>query len=93
MKITTGNKVRIEASIRDISGELADPTTVTVKVRKPSGAVLTISPDRVSTGIYRSEVAVDEGGQWCYRIEGTGAVTTATEGSFPVAMPITNFNP
>ena len=59
MKITTGNKVRIEASIRDISGELADPTTVTVKVRKPSGAVLTISPDRVSTGIYRSEVAVD----------------------------------
>ncbi len=85
-----GDEARVSVDFTDIAGSAADPTTVTLKVKKPSGAMViyTYADDEVtksSTGNYYKDIPLDESGIWLYRWEGTGAVTAAGEGKFEVA--------
>lgn len=78
-----GDLVRISA-IFTVAGTNTDPTTVTLKVKDPSGNTATytygaaeITKD--ATGQYHKDITIDEGGVWPYRWEATGAVVTAGE--------------
>jgi len=78
-----GDAVRLSATFT-VGGAATDPTTVTLKVRDPSGNVATytyalaeITKD--ATGQYHKDVSIDETGRWEYRWVGTGAVATAQE--------------
>jgi hypothetical protein len=74
---------------KDAAGTLTDPTTVTLKIEKPSGTETTytyaaVQITRDSAGRFYKQItpAAGEHGVWHYRWIGTGAVTAATEGAF-----------
>lgn len=84
-----GDVVRLTGTFTDSNGTAADPTTVTLEVKDPSGneATYTYALSQItksSTGIYYKDVTTDEGGTWYYRWLGSGTVASADEGYFYV---------
>lgn len=73
-----GDEVAFTGTFTDADGSPVDPSTVTFKLRDPSGNVETLvydtdaQPTRVSTGVYRAVMSFDEAGEWVYRYESTG---------------------
>lgn len=83
--------VRVGIHFEQEDGTDVNPTTVSVKVRSPSGAETTYvynTDDEVSqvdTGDYYLEITPTEAGRWHYRWYTTGSSTTAVlEGDFLV---------
>lgn len=74
-----GDTVRLTATFRDPDGNLMDPASVTLQIRKPSGEVVSVPVVRDSTGVYHGDVTVDESGLWTYRWYAPGG---AEEGAF-----------
>lgn len=86
MSIEVGQRVRLTATFRNQASALANPTTVTIRVRRPSGAVETLDETNDSTGVYTAEVVVDAAGQWVATAIGSGnGVDTAITTRFGVA--------
>ena len=84
-----GTRVRVNASFRDDSDVLTDPTTVVAKYREPDGTEVTVDSGDIlhpSTGIYSFDIDPDAAGTWDYRFEGTGALKAASESGFVVAV-------
>lgn len=80
-----GNVVILSTEFRlKSTKELANPTTVGLKVIKPNGQILTLTPTNVSTGKYQYELLVAEEGLWQVNWEGTGAVVAADQDRFIV---------
>lgn len=82
-----GDQVRVQASFRDLDGDLTNPTSTTLKYKDPSGNVTTVNNGDISndgTGVKYYDITVDEAGQWWYRFSGTGAVVAAEEAFFTV---------
>lgn len=80
-----GDLVRLTAVFRDLTtGQLADPTTVELRVR--ANGVTTVYDDTVrdSTGTYHRDVTITKSGPTDYRWIGTGAVQAAALGRFDV---------
>lgn len=79
-----GSKPRLAGDFK-LSGVYADPTTVTFKMRSPSGTTTTYVYGtnaelvKSSTGQYYVDFPVTEQGEWWYRFAGTGTVTAASE--------------
>lgn len=72
-----------------LTGALTAPTTLTIKVRDPSGNIdtYTLAGSTISTnstGKYYVNVSCDEAGIWAYEIAATGTVARTVEGSFEV---------
>lgn len=79
-----GQTVRLKASIT-VDSVLTNPAAITLKVRKPDGAISTHAPSQDGvTGKYVFLIPVDQHGTWRYRYEGTGAAAGAGEKSFTV---------
>ena len=81
--------MRLQATFKDSSAVLSDPTTVTLKVKPPSGATLTYTYalaeiTKASTGVYYRDVTPDMAGMWWYRWYATGVPTSNEEGNFSV---------
>jgi hypothetical protein len=79
-----GQAVKFKGDFKNEAGALADPGTITLRVRNPEGTITTytyaaaeITKDAV--GQYSKVVALDKEGTWKYRFEGTGAVQAADE--------------
>lgn len=90
----TGQPLASPPAAFTTGGVAADPTTVTILVRKMDGTVLeygwpAAGPDgpalRESVGRFYVDVEYDQSGNWRCRIEGTGAVKAAAEGSVRVS--------
>lgn len=79
-----GNAVRLSAIFRDFSGNPADPTTVTLSVKKLGGSVETPTPVNDAIGYYHYDYEPATAGTYSYRFAGEGDVVSATEGSFTV---------
>jgi hypothetical protein len=84
-----GETVPLTATFRDAAGVLADPTVVTLTVRKPDGTALTPTPTRTSTGVWTygqstDPTALSDVGIWWYTYRGTGTVDATEQGSFVV---------
>lgn len=78
-----GDLVRISGAFT-LAGVALDPTTVTLKVKDPSGNVDTYTyalaqVTKASTGNYYKDVSIDEAGYWWYQWTGTGAVESVDE--------------
>lgn len=86
MAYAIGNLVRCTAEFRDPTGldALVDPSTVTFKLKTPTGTATTSTPTHDSTGRYHADVNVTEAGTWSYRFESTGTYQAAQEGTFYV---------
>jgi hypothetical protein len=73
----------------DSAGAAADPTTVSLIVRKPDGTVTTYTLAgaqvvRDSIGKFYYLLAPDQSGDWYFEWHGTGAVQAASAGQFIV---------
>lgn len=85
-----GDAPRAINKFRDFNGVLADPTTVTVKIRKGDGTIVvkTFPTDtdivKDSTGVYHIDIDTDVAGTWTVRFAGTGTVKAAIEQRFKV---------
>lgn len=84
-----GDQVRLTSNLTNLSGTLTDPTTVTLRVRKPDGVATDYTyaggaVTKSSTGVYYRDVDIDQAGEWNYRWSGTGTLVVAEEGQFYV---------
>ncbi len=67
-----------------VDGAPTDPTSITFTLRSPSGAVTTVTPEKMATGSYRVLLQPEEPGTWQYRWATTGVGQGAETGSFVV---------
>lgn len=85
-----GDTVRFAAAFTTTDGVDDDPSTITLKVKAPSGVETSYvyltdgSLVRDSEGHYHRDVGVAAAGTWHYRWIGTGDVATADEGRIVV---------
>jgi hypothetical protein len=85
-----GDLVRVTGTFTNLAGTATDPTAVLCAYRDPSGnlTTLTYGTDaalvKVSTGVYRTDINVDETGRWYYRFYSTGTGQGAGETYFDV---------
>jgi hypothetical protein len=87
-----GDLIRIQATFKDLTGNLVDPTAVTLKVKVPAGTVTTYNHPgtivRSSVGVFYFDFAVNASGTHYFNWSGTGAYTAADESSFEVATSV-----
>lgn len=88
MSLTVGDLVRVSAEFT-VSGTATDPSTVTLKVKDPSGTTATYTyagstVTKAGTGSYYKDVSASTAGRWLYRWEGTGTAQAAEESAFDV---------
>jgi hypothetical protein len=83
---SVGCEARLSATFTSSSGVVADPTTVTLKIKDPSKSAMTYTSGWVkdSTGVYHFDLTLTKPGAWYYRWIGTGTVVAAAEGSLTV---------
>lgn len=85
-----GNLVRIDGAFTDSNDAPADPSTVVLKVKDPTGATTTytqgVDPDLIkdNVGFYHLDLQPTLEGVWHYRWEGSGAIKAAGDGRFYV---------
>lgn len=89
---TSGSLVRTIATFADATGNLASPTTVTLKYKAGAGSTQTPTPVNDSTGIYHYDIDTTGWtgpGSQVYVIEwtGTGAVQAIAADTFQVEAP------
>lgn len=85
-----GTSVLVSTLITDTAGDPADPTTVGIYFRSPTGLVTDATVTNVGVGIYTAEHVVDEAGTWVVQVAGDGDLIVVEEASFDVrrsAMP------
>jgi hypothetical protein len=86
-----GQVAHLKATFKDgLTKALADPTTVTCKVKEPDDTVTTLvygtdaALIKESTGVYYVDVSVDQEGMHWYAFEGDGVVESRSEKRFMV---------
>ncbi len=84
-----GETVELSAAFRDRLGALADPTSITLRIKSPAGvtsaktyAAGDITKD--STGRYHYDLLLTASGRWEFRFEAAGAVAAIGEEEFQV---------
>jgi len=83
-----GDLVRLSAIFKNAAAVDTDPTTVSVKVRNPSGVVTTLlygtdaALVKDSTGNYHADITITAKGVWIHKFIGTGIVTAVEEAAF-----------
>jgi uncharacterized protein YfaS (alpha-2-macroglobulin family) len=84
-----GTRIRL-SGVFEVAGVETDPTTITLKVRKPTGTTTTYAyPATItkdSTGRFHMDItpAGGEQGRWFYKFIGTGDAAAERERSFRV---------
>jgi hypothetical protein len=80
-----GDDVIISAVFKDDNGVQVDPSTVTCRIKDPSGNTNVLTGGGLThtgTGQYQAVVNADEEGTWQYRFESSGTAQAAEEGEF-----------
>lgn len=82
-----GDMARLGLDVSDVSGALADPSSISLRVRSPVGVVTTLTGELVkdAVGKYHFDLALDENGYYQYQWVCTGQNRGVTEGGFLVA--------
>lgn len=76
-----GDRVGLTIGFFDEDGAPADPSSVTVGARDPSGNESQLSYTQESTGVYLASALIDESGRWWFRAVGSGAIDAAADSS------------
>ncbi len=87
--------VRLQTTIRNSAGALADPTTVSLEVRPPGSTVTTYTYaggqiTKASTGVYFYDLTLNESGRWYYRWLSTGTPAVVEEDELIVDRSLVN---
>lgn len=87
-----GSKIRLSARF-EVAGDLTDPTTVTLKVQDPAGAITTYTLSggtvtKAATGRFYKDLTPTAPGRWYYKWIGTGTVESTTEESFQIRSQV-----
>ncbi len=83
-----GDKVRSTGTFVNSSDVNTDPTTITFKLKDPSGNITTFiyltdaEVVKSGTGVYYFDNILDEEGVYHYRFEGTGVLVASGEDSY-----------
>lgn len=88
-QITVGDEQELKFTFTDLtSGALANPTGITLKIKKPDGAleadVTQVTMANLSTGVWQYFYQPSQVGRYHYRLTTTGALKKAYEGHFDV---------
>lgn len=83
-----GDVVKLAATFRDAAAQLADPSSVALRILKPDGTVVTPTPVRESLGLWSHDLSLDLSGWWTYRFIGSGANQASDEGRLFVRKPL-----
>ena len=83
-RTTIGGSLKLIGTFRDFDGVLASPGTVTLKIKAPVAALLTVSPTEDSEGVWSYVYTSAEAGIHWYRFEGTSPIVAVSEDSFVV---------
>jgi uncharacterized protein YfaS (alpha-2-macroglobulin family) len=86
-RLDVGDMVRLQVAFKDFDGMPRDPATVTLRIRKPSGMVVSVSDIQHPTpgsGVYYADILLDEAGVWRYEWSSTGNPTAVEGGDFIV---------
>jgi len=79
-----GNQIKLQATFI-VEGTVTDPTTITVRVKDPSGSVTvytySVTVTKSTIGVYYVIVTMNLAGTWWVRWEGAGAVAAVEEES------------
>jgi hypothetical protein len=88
MTYDIGDVARLNATFtNEITGTVADPTTVTLTVKPPQSVAVVYTYGvggtivKVSTGVYRADITLTEARRWRYKWKGTGDLAAAELGS------------
>ena len=84
------NEFATLTNVFKVNGVATDPTTVTLTITDPAGAVTTPSPTHASTGTYTANVACTITGIWTFLWEGTGTASDAVAGTWTVTTVALN---
>lgn len=91
MAIYVGDTVRLQATFKDVSGALTNPTVTSLKYRINAGDTVTVlqaSLTNSSTGVWHYDLEIATAGAYEYSFEGTGTVDKSEFGTFStVARP------
>jgi hypothetical protein len=81
-----GDAVIFTATFKNTVGELANPTEVHLRVKRPSGDIDELMPENPSPGVWRATYSLigKTHGEHHYHWSGTGAVQAVGEGAFYV---------
>lgn len=79
-----GDAVAITATLTNLQGSPAIPSTVVFIYRNPSGGIATVVGSKVASGVYFDSHALDVAGDWHVRVQGIGVNPFAEEFSFHV---------
>jgi len=88
-----GDRRKLCCEIRNEDGDLADPTTVTFKIKAPDGEVTVYVLDtdaelvRDSTGTYHVYWDITLNGTYWWRFEASGNIGAAEEAAFKARTP------
>ncbi len=88
-----GQQAKLRATFADINGVLADPTTVTFRIKAPDGTVTTyvygvnMQLVKSATGDYYVAWTWTSAGVWLYSFTGEGAAVGYVEGGVVVEGP------
>ena len=88
MAINIGDVRRMSVSYQEKDLTYVDPTTITLNIIAPSGAITTYvyGTDselvKDSTGQYHADYLLDESGIWKYQFISTGTLPSMEEGSW-----------
>lgn len=90
-RYSTGQPVRVSTTVRDITGALVNPTTLTLTIQKPDGTTQSYaSPVNDGTGLFHQDVPVTDLGQvghYPYKWTSTGTGAGESIGDFDVFDP------
>lgn len=86
-KYLIGNTVRISALFTDAASAAIDPASVSIKIKKPGGSLISETAlENPSVGTFYYDYVPDMTGIYYYRFEGTGNMDSAAEGSFEITI-------
>jgi hypothetical protein len=82
----------LQATFTSLTGTKVDPTTITLKVKTPSGSTTTYTYPthitRSAAGIYFYDYSVTASGIHFFNWAGTGAFQAADESSFSIVATV-----
>ena len=81
--------MRLSATFKNFAGNFADPTSVTLTIKKVGESAETLTPVAGAVGHYSYDYTPLTAGTYNYRFNGTGAIVAAVQGQFTVTDPIT----
>jgi hypothetical protein len=88
-RLIVGGLAELRADFTNLAGAPTDPTTVTLKIKKPDGSVVTLTTptvvnDTTVLGGFYYDLTLDQAGEYTFLFEGAGAVQALDWESFIV---------